>query len=79
MRKFFAFLAGIFCGAIVGSAAALLLAPMSGKDLQHEIGDRVDQIKAEIEAAVDEQEKRLRAEFERMKQEAAQAKAPPAV
>lgn len=78
MRKFFAFLAGIFCGAIVGSAAALLLAPMSGKDLQHEIGDRVDQIKAEIEAAVDEQEKRLRAEFERMKQEAAQAKAPPA-
>jgi gas vesicle protein len=78
MRKFFAFLAGIFCGAIVGGATALLLAPMSGKDLQVEIADRVDQFKAEIETAVTEQEKRLRAEFERMKEEAAGAKAPPA-
>jgi len=74
MRKFFAFLAGILCGAIVGSAAALLLAPMSGKDLQDEIAVRADQLKAEIEAAVAEQEKRLRAEFERMKAEVAQPK-----
>ena len=71
MRKFFAFLSGIFCGAIVGSAAALLLAPMSGKDLQDEITVRIDQLKAEIEAAVDEQETRLRAEFERMKKDTA--------
>ena len=78
MRKFFAFLSGIFCGAIVGSAAALLLAPMSGKDLQGEITDRVDQFRAEIETVVAEQEKRLRAEFERMKEEASGAKAPPA-
>jgi gas vesicle protein len=69
MRKFFAFVAGIFCGAIVGSAAALLLTPMSGKDLQEEIAVRIDQLKTEIEAAVEEQEKRLRAEFERMKAE----------
>jgi gas vesicle protein len=69
MRKFFAFLAGIFCGAIVGSAAALLLTPMSGKDLQEEIAVRIDQLKTEIEAAVEEQEQRLRAEFERMKAE----------
>ena len=74
MRKFFAFLAGILCGAIVGSVAALLLAPMSGKDLQDEIAVRADQLKAEIEAAVAEQEKRLRAEFERMKAEVAQPK-----
>lgn len=75
MRKFFAFLAGIFCGALVGGATALLLAPMSGQDLQGEISDRVEQFKTEIEAAVTEQEKRLRAEFERMKEE---AKAPAA-
>ena len=74
MRKFFAFLAGILCGAIVGSTAALLLAPMSGKDLQDEIAVRADQLKAEIEAAVAEQEKRMRAEFERMKEEEAQPK-----
>ena len=71
MRKFFAFLAGIFCGAIVGSGAALLMAPMSGKDLQEEIAVRIDQLKVEIETAVEEQEKRLRAEFERMKAESA--------
>jgi gas vesicle protein len=71
MRKFFAFLAGILCGAVVGGATALLLAPMSGRDLQHEIAVRIDQLKAEIETAVAEQEKRLRAEFERMKEEVA--------
>lgn len=71
MRKFFAFLTGIFCGALVGSAAALLLAPMSGQDLQDEVASRFDQLKAEVEMAVAEQEKRLRTEFERMKEETA--------
>ncbi len=68
MRKFFAFLAGMMCGAIVGAAVALVFAPMSGRDLQTEITDRFEQLKAEIESAVTEQEKRLRAEFERMKE-----------
>ncbi len=68
MRKFFAFLAGLMSGAVVGGAVALLMAPMSGRDLQTEIGSRVDQLKAEIETAAAEQEKRLRAEFERMKE-----------
>lgn len=71
MRKFFAFLAGIMCGAVVGGAVALLLAPMPGKELQDEIATRIEQLKAEIETAVTEQEKRLRAEFERMKEGAA--------
>ena len=68
MRKFFAFLAGIMCGAIVGGTAALLLTPMSGQELQDEIAIRFDQLKAEVEAAVAEQEKRLRAEFESLKE-----------
>jgi len=72
MRKFFAFLAGMLSGAIVGSTVALLLAPMSGKDLQAELNARFEQLKAEIEAAAAEQEKKLRAEFERMKGGAAQ-------
>ena len=74
MRKFFAFLAGILCGAVVGGATALLLAPMSGRDLQNEIGVRIERLKAEIETAVAEQEERLRAEFERMKEEVAKPK-----
>ncbi len=71
MRKFFGFLAGIMCGLVVGGVAALLLAPMPGTQLQERIGERVDQLKSEIESAVAEQEKRLRAEFERLKEGAA--------
>lgn len=67
MRKFFAFLAGLMSGAIVGAAVALLLAPMSGDALQSEIGARFDQLRAEMESAAAEQERKLRAEFERMK------------
>lgn len=71
MRKFFAFLAGIMCGALVGGATALLLAPMSGQELQDEVADRFEQLKTEVEAAIAEQEQRLRTEFERMKEEIA--------
>jgi gas vesicle protein len=68
MRKFFAFLAGLMSGAIVGGAAALLFAPMSGEALKDEIVARIDQLKDDMEKAAAEQEKRLRAEFERLKQ-----------
>jgi gas vesicle protein len=68
MHKFFAFLAGLMSGAVVGGAVALLMAPMSGEALKEEIATRIDQLKSEMEAAADQQEQRLRAEFERMKQ-----------
>jgi gas vesicle protein len=68
MRKFFAFFAGVMSGAIVGAAVALLLAPMSGEALQAEINARFEALKADMESAVAEQEKKLRAEFERMKE-----------
>jgi len=71
MHKFFAFLSGVMSGAIVGAAVALLLAPMSGEALQAEINARFAELKSEMEAAVTEQEKKLRAEFERMKESAA--------
>jgi gas vesicle protein len=68
MRKFFAFLAGLMSGAIVGGVAALLFAPMSGEALKDEIAARIDQLKADMEKAAAEQEKKLRTEFERLKQ-----------
>ena len=68
MRKFFAFLAGVMSGAIVGGTIALLFAPMSGEAFKDEIGARIEQVKVEVETAAAEQEKRLRAEFERIKQ-----------
>ncbi len=42
MNKMMGFLAGVFCGAVVGSVAALLLAPMSGRDLQSQARERFD-------------------------------------
>ena len=68
MRKFFAFLAGLMSGAIVGGTAALLFAPMSGEALKEEISARIETLRDEMQAAAEEQEKRLRAEFERLKQ-----------
>lgn len=68
MRKFFAFLAGLMSGAIVGGTVALLLAPMSGAALKNELAARIEQLKAEMQTAAAEQEARLRAEFERLKQ-----------
>ena len=47
MRKFFSFLAGVLAGAVVGAAAAILLAPYSGSELQ-------DQIRSRAQALVEE-------------------------
>ena len=68
MRKFFAFLAGLMSGAVVGGTVALLLAPMSGEALKNELTTRIEQLKDEMQTAAAEQEARLRAEFERLKQ-----------
>ena len=42
MNRIMSFLAGAFCGAVVGSVAALLLAPASGRDLQSQARERID-------------------------------------
>ena len=40
MNKFFSFLAGAMCGAVVGSVTALLLTPASGNELRTEATNR---------------------------------------
>ena len=61
MRKILAFAAGAMCGAIVGAVAALLLAPMSGSEVQARARQRVESIVAEGRKAAEER----RAELER--------------
>ncbi len=61
MRKMLAFVAGAMCGAIVGSVAALLLAPMSGGEMQQQARQRFEEIVAEGRKAAEER----RAELER--------------
>ena len=47
MRMITSFFSGAICGALVGAAAALLLTPASGDDLQ-------EQIRTRIQSAIDE-------------------------
>jgi gas vesicle protein len=41
MNRPISFLAGVFCGAIVGAVAALLLTPEPGESLQNRLRDEV--------------------------------------
>jgi len=64
MRKLVSFLAGLLAGAVVGAAAAILLAPYSGTELQDRTRTRVQALieegkraaaarRAELEAQLD--------------------------
>ncbi len=44
MKKSLSFLAGLFSGALVGSVAAILLAPYSGHELQDRMRTRIRQL-----------------------------------
>jgi len=67
MNKLFSFLAGALCGALVGSSTALLLTPASGSDLKASLQNRIETAMVEGKRAMEETQKELEAEFERMK------------
>jgi len=66
MNKFFSFLAGAFCGAIVGATAALLLTPSSGQQLREDAISRWEEALAEARQAMEETRQELQAQFEQM-------------
>ncbi len=51
MQKALNFVLGLVLGAMVGSAAALLMTPMSGDELRMEVRDYTRQVKSEVEEA----------------------------
>ncbi len=51
MRRILGFLLGAVLGGLVGSTAALLLAPQSGAELRAQIRERLDAFGAEIRQA----------------------------
>jgi gas vesicle protein len=59
MNKFFNFVAGATLGALVGAATALLLAPVSGEELQGQIRAQVEQIQLEVKTAASERRTEL--------------------
>ncbi len=51
MRNTMSFLIGATIGGVVGAAVALLFAPLSGRDLRIQIGDRTQAFAADIRQA----------------------------
>lgn len=59
MNKFFNFVAGATVGALVGATVAILLAPVSGEELQAQIREQVEQIQLEVKTAATERRSEL--------------------
>lgn len=66
MRKILAFAAGAMCGAIVGAVAALLLAPMSGGEIQEQARKRVEAVVEEGRKAAEERRAELEKQLRQM-------------
>jgi gas vesicle protein len=78
MNKMMGFLAGVFCGAVVGSVAALLLAPMSGRELQSQTRERFDDLFDEAREAAEARRAQLEAQLAALKARGAAGTSAPA-
>ena len=67
MSKLTGFLAGAMSGAIVGTVSALLLAPMSGRDLQNRAREEFDNLVDDAKSAAELKRVQLEAQLEAMK------------
>ena len=48
------YLRGIFHGALIGGAVALLYAPKPGRELRQELNDRLDQMRGQMQPVIDQ-------------------------
>ncbi len=67
MRRFFSFIAGALCGALVGSVTAILLAPYSGEELRNQIRLRTATFREEVKEAYDARVAQLEAEIDSLR------------
>ncbi len=67
MRRMLMFLAGTFCGALVGAVAALLLAPASGDELRSRLRDRYQGVVEDVRQAYQSRRAQLEAELEALR------------
>jgi gas vesicle protein len=63
MNKFVNFVAGAALGALVGAAVAVLLAPVSGEELQAQIKEQVEQIQLEVKTAASDRRAELESQL----------------
>ena len=59
------FFAGALCGGLVGAVAALLLAPMAGKELKSRVMVEIDHVVGEVRQAAVDKRAELSARFGR--------------
>ena len=67
MQRFGNFMVGIITGALVGSIAALLLAPMSGEELRTQAAERADAVRLDVLEAYEARVAQLEAELDRLR------------
>jgi gas vesicle protein len=67
MNRFMSFLAGALCGATVGAVAALLLAPMSGMELQEQTREEFDSLWSDARHAAEAKRTELEAQLAALK------------
>lgn len=67
MRRFSSFLVGCLCGALVGSVAALLLAPSSGEELRASTQERIQTFGEEVRQAYEDRVAQLEEELEALR------------
>lgn len=67
MQRFGNFLVGIVTGALVGSIAALLLAPMSGEELRTQAAERAEAVRLDVLEAYEARVAQLEAELDRLR------------
>lgn len=67
MRRFTSFIAGAMCGALIGSIAALLLAPYSGDELREQVQSRTFAFRNDVRQAYEARVAQLEAELEQLR------------
>ena len=70
MKTFGNFMAGVLLGGIIGSVAALLLTPSSGKEVRHQITEKYNYIHDEVENAAKQRSDELKQELARLQHKA---------
>jgi len=76
MKSTFSFLAGAICGALVGAVTVLLIAPMSGRQLQADARSQFERVMADARSAADAKRAQLEAQLAALKRPPA-AETPP--
>ncbi|MCL4368592.1 MAG: YtxH domain-containing protein [Actinobacteria bacterium] len=67
MQRFFSFIAGTVCGALVGATVALLLAPYSGQELRVRARRQLESVQGDVRDAYSARRAQLEAELESLR------------